>query len=463
MGFVREAFTGKNRFVIGISLLAALGGFLFGFDTGVVSGALPLINKSLHAGSSGEAWVAGSLLLGAVAGAVIAGGLADLISRKWTVFLAGVIYIVAALGSAFAPNLPLLYLCRFVLGIAVGTSSFVGPMYISEHAPKNLRGGLTALNQLAVTFGILIAYLVDDAFKNVGGNWRWMFGLGVVPGIALAAAMIFVPYTPRWLVEKGRTEEASAVLAKTRDKGEIDEEMEEIEKVVEGESSFGLRGLVSPRIRPLLLVGILLAVFQQVLGINTVIYYGATILGFAGLSTSSSIAQAVFIGVVNLVFAGVAVLMLDRVGRRPPLLIGTIGCVIGLVALGWYFHAGTSFQHHNAWIALVAMMFYIAAFEISLGPIFWVMIAEIFPLEVRSKAMAVATVFNWAFNFLVSYFFLRLVSAIGEDGTFWLYAGLGVVAVAYFYFQVPETKGRALEEIEQDIHGTQAASAGHPV
>ncbi|MGH2891376.1 MAG: MFS transporter, partial [Solirubrobacteraceae bacterium] len=192
-----------------------------------------------------------------------------------------------------------------------------------------------------------------------------------------------------------------------------------------------------------------------------VIYYGATILGFAGLSISGSIAQAVFIGIVNLVFAGVAVLMLDRFGRRAPLIGGTCGSVIGLIALGWYFSTSTSFQHANAWIALASMLFYIACFELSLGPIFWVMIAEIFPLHSRAKAMAVCTVFNWLFNFFVSYFFLDAVSAIGRPGTFWMYAGLGILAAAFFAWRVPETKGRSLEEIEREVHNDSAPPAVH--
>jgi len=452
-GFLSELTTGENRFVLRISLLAALGGFLFGYDTGVVGGALPLITKSLHLSTGGEAWVTGSLLLGAVAGAVMSGYLADLLSRKWTKFVSGCIYTVAAIGSAFCPNLLTLGIARGVLGMAVGTASFVAPMYIGEHSPRHLRGGMTALNQLAITFGILIAYLVDDALKNGSDGWRWMFGLGAVPGIALAIAMVTVPHTPRWLIERGRSDEAREVLKHTRAPDDVDGEVHDIEEVASAQGSFGLRDLIGPRLRPLLTIGILMAVAQQVIGINTVIYYGATILGFAGLSISSSIAQAVFIGVVNFVFAGLAVLLLDRVGRRPPLIAGTLGSVLGLVVLGWYFSTSTSFQHQQAWIALAAMLFYIACFEISLGPIFWVMIAEIFPLRSRAKAMAACTVFNWLFNFFVSYFFLDAVSALGRNGTFWMYAGLGLLAAAFFAWQVPETKDRSLEAIEHDVRG----------
>jgi len=452
-GFIRGVTAPNNRFALGIAILAALGGFLFGYDTGVVGGALPLITHKLHLTTGGESWVTGSLLLGAVTGALMSGFLADRIGRKWTLFVAGVIYTGAAIASSLMSALLPLGIARGVLGLAVGTASFVAPMYIGEHSPKELRGGMTALNQVAITFGILIAYFIDDLFKANVQGWRWMFALGAAPGLVLALAMLVVPETPRWLVEHGHVDRAKQILTRHRSDEDADQEIKEIQEVSEEEGRFRLSNLVGSRVRPLLVIGVMMAVMQQLIGINTVIYYGATILGFAGLSISSSIAQAVFIGLVNLVFAIVAVFLLDRVGRRPPLLIGTAGSVIGLIVLGWYFDMSTSFQHSNAWIALAAMMFYIACFEISLGPVFWVMIAEIFPLRARAKAMAVCTMFNWMFNFFVSYWFLNLVKAIGQPETFWLYAVFGIGAVVFFAWRVPETKNRSLEQIEREVHG----------
>jgi len=318
---------------------------------------------------------------------------------------------------------------------------------------------MTALNQVAITFGILIAYFVADALKGYTSGWNWMFALGAVPGLVLASAMLFVPETPRWLVEHGREDQAKKVLSRNRSAGEADEEIKEIKEVSAEQGKFGVRNLIGDRVRPLLVIGVAMAIMQQLIGINTVIYYGATILGFAGLSVSSSIAQAVFIGLVNFVFAVVAVFLLDRVGRRAPLLIGTAGSVVGLIVLGWYFDMGTKFQHSNPWIALGAMMFYIACFEISLGPVFWVMIAEIFPLRARAKAMATCTMFNWAFNFVVSFWFLDLVKAIGQAETFWLYAFFGLCAIVFFAWKVPETKGRSLEQIEREIRGEPQVTA----
>ena len=451
-----------NSFVVRIAVLAALGGFLFGYDTGVISGALPFMVKGLHLSTSDQSWVVGSLLLGAVAGAIISAYLADALSRKWTKFISGCVYTGAAIWSALSPDTGMLIASRFVLGLSVGTASFVAPMYISEHSPKEIRGGMTTFNQFMITLGILIAYVADFALKGFAHNWRWMIGFGAVPGAALAVAMIFVPHSPRWLIERERYEEARDVLAHSRSPERVDEEVQEIREVAEEQKSVCVKELIGARIRPLLLVGVALAVFQQVTGINTVIYFGTTILKYAGFSTNVSVGRTVYLGVINWVFAGIALLLLDRVGRRPMLLTGTSGMVVGLGVLGWYFEMGSGFQSHHAWIALAAIMFYLAAFEISLGPVFWLMISEIYPLRIRPKAMAVATVCNWGFNFLVSYYFLHLTNLIGRDWTFWLYAGLGVCAVAFFFAKVPETKNRTLEQIERDIRGEGGGAVPHP-
>ncbi len=452
--FVFEIFNGDNRFVTGIALLAALGGMLFGFDTGVISGALPYLAKEFNLGSLGQSWVVGSLLLGAVVGAFISGKLADSLSRKWTKFVSGCIFTVGGLWSALSPDAASLIASRVLLGLAVGTSSFVAPMYIAEHSPPKLRGGMTALNQFAgITFGILLAYVADFALVGLSDNWRWMLGLEAVPGLALAVAMVFVPHTPRWLVQQSRTDEAAHVLERTRPGVDPRREVREIEHVAQAQRTFGLGQLLGPKMRLLLLVGVGLAVFQQVLGINTVIYFGTTILHFTGLDLSTSVGETVFIGAVNFVFAGIAVLLIDKVGRKPLLVLSAVGCTIALVVLGFYFYQGSSFEHANAGIALGALLGYLAFFELGLGPVFWVMIAEIYPLRSRPKAMAVATMFNWGFNFLVSYYFLQMTDLLGKAGTFWLYAGLGVCAAVFFVVFVPETRERSLEQIERDVTG----------
>ncbi|MDA8296180.1 MAG: sugar porter family MFS transporter [Actinomycetota bacterium] len=462
ISFVRELARPKNRYVAGIAVLAAIGGFLFGFDTGVVGSAEPFFAKALHIGSFGESWVVGSLLLGAICGAALAGWLAEAISRKWTKFGGGCLFVLAALGSAAAPNVELVCAARFVLGVAVGSASFVAPMYISEQSPKSLRGGMTALNQVMIAFGIFVAYLSDYGLSGIGAqNWRWMFAVEAIPGLALAIAMVIVPHTPRWLLERGREDEARAVLAKTRDRDEIDDEVGEIQDVVNAQRSTKLGELIGPRLRPMVLVGIILAFLQQAVGINAVIYFGASVLKFMGATTNTAVYEAISLGVVNFLGALVAALLLDWVGRRVLLIIGSAGMVTSLGALGWYFSTGHSFQHNEAWVGLVCVLGFLAFFEISLGPVFWLMIAELYPLGIRSKAMASATMVNWTANFLVSYFFLSLTKGIGKDGTFWLFGGFALLAVLYSMFRVPETKNRSLEEIEQELGAHEEGAANH--
>jgi sugar porter (SP) family MFS transporter len=449
MEFLKEAFSGRNRFVLRLAMIAALGGFLFGYDTGIISGSLPFITKEFGASTFQQQAFVGALLIGAVVGAIISGFSADSLSRRRTKIIAGVVYVVGALGSALAQTSTELIAARFVLGIAVGTASFVAPMYISELAPKKIRGGVTSFNQLMVVSGILGAYIVSWALKDVTNNWRWMLGLGALPGIALAVGMFFQPFSPRWLIDQGREDEARKVLRRARDNDEdVDEEVAEIKEAA-GEEG-GIRQVWKPEVRPMVAVGLALAVAQQFIGVNTVIYYAPTILKFTGVGTGDAITQALSVGITNLVFTIIAVLILDKVGRRPLLMFGTAGCIVSLAMLGVFFASGY-LQDNASWVALVCLIVYIASFAIGLGPVFWLMIAEIFPLRVRSSAMSLSTVGNWSSNFIVSSFFLSLTSAITRQGTFWLYAGFGVLALVYFIARVPETKDRSLEQIESDL------------
>jgi sugar porter (SP) family MFS transporter len=449
--FAREAISGNNRAVSGIAALAALAGLLFGFDTGVISGAQLFISKDLGASTTAQSWYVGSLLLGACVGAAAGGYLADRISRKWTIVAAGVIYVGSALWSGLAQSSASLIAARGILGLAVGAASFVGPLYISEHVPPRLRGGTVSFNQFMITFGILLAYIVDYLFKGVADNWRWMLALGALPGIALTVGMLFVPHTPRWLVEAGRDDEARDVLRRTRGSSkEAKQEIDEIHEVLDTEQSGGFRTLVSASVRPMFVVGLGLAFFQQAVGVNTVVYYAPTILKLTGLSADQSITQALSVGITNVVFTVAAILLLDRVGRRKLLIAGTVGLTVSLAALGAFF-ASSTLRDDAAWLAVAALVTFIGSFAIGLGPVFWLMISEIFPLVARSRAMAVCTIVNWAANFVVSYFFLGLIQSIGRPETFWVYTGFGVLAIAFFTFRVPETSGRSLEEIERDL------------
>ncbi len=446
--FIEGVFKSDNRYVTGISLIAALGGFLFGYDTGVIGGALLYLKKDFHLDANQQQTVVAAILVGAALGAILSGYLADKISRKWTKCLAGSVYVIGAIAASVSQDYWQLIAARFWLGLAVGCASFVGPMYIAEQVTAKMRGGTVSFNQLMIVMGILAAYIADWGLKDVPGNWRWMFGIAVIPGLALAIGMVFVPHTPRWLASKGRDEEARTVLRRTRGREDVEDELEDI-KVVAGQEG-GLRALLRPTVRPLLLVGIGLAIFQQIVGINTVIYYAPTILSFTGLHAGGALTQALFIGVTNVVFTIVAILLLDTLGRRFFLILGTVCVTIALVSLGLYFQL-PYLQQHAHYLALFSMMFYIAGFAIGLGPVFWLLIAEIYPLRIRASAMAVATFFNWAFNFAVSYTFLTLIHYLTRTGAFWLYAFLGICALVFFWRFVPETKDRSLEQIEKAV------------
>ena len=454
--FISEMRASGNGMLLRISFIAAIGGLLFGFDTGVISGALLFLKTDLHANSVAQEWIVSVLLLGAILGAVISGYLADKLSRKRTKVISGCVYVIGALGCAFAVSVPMLVAFRFVLGLSVGTASFVAPLYIAEVAPPRVRGGLVSFNQLMLTVGILLAYLVNFAFTNVPEGWRWMLGVGAIPGAALAIGMLTVPHTPRWLMEQGREDDARAVLEKLRSSdadADIDQEIEDIKKAKDQEESTKLRDLLKPDIRPLLWIGIGLAVFQQFVGINTVIYYAPTILAKTGLTNSASITQTIFVGLTNVVFTIVAVLLLDRVGRRRLLLIGTVGLTVSIIFLGVFF-ASPGLQQHASYLALLALLVYIASFAVGLGPVFWLMISEIYPIGIRSKSMSVATVFNWAANFLVAGTFLTLISLISRQGTFFVFGGFGILALLFFLWKVPETKDKSLEQIQDELVGT---------
>jgi sugar porter (SP) family MFS transporter len=451
--YIRFAASGRNKFVTLIALLAALGGFLFGYDTGIIGQALPFVQKQFHAGTVTASWIVSSVLVGAIVGAALSGYLADAISRKWTKFVSGCVFVIGAILEATAQSATWLIIARLILGLAVGTASFVAPEYIAEQTPPKIRGGTVSYNQLMITLGILLAYVAGFGLASIGpSNWRWMLGIGAIPGAALAISMIFVPHTPRWLASKGRTEEARAVLERTRTDSDVQAELDSIQDVVRKERRTSLRDLVGPRIWPMLVIGLALAVIQQFVGINTVIYFTTTILHYTGSSLSLSVQQAVYVGLTNFVLTIAAILCMDWLGRRVILISGTVVATCALIGLGFYF-LFPAFAKADPWFGLLCVIVYIAGFAFSLGPVFWLMISEIFPLANRSKAMALCTIFNWAANFIVSYWFLQEIGLIGKPATFWIYAFIGVLATGFIWLWVPETKGKSLEQIEQDVHG----------
>ncbi len=447
-----------HSFLYLAAVIASLSGLLFGYDTGVVSGALLFLKIQYQLSPTMQEIVTSVVLVGAVLGAVGSGRIADRLGRRVLMIITAFIFLVGVLVSAFAPGIAVLIAGRIVVGVGIGVASYLGPLYISEISPAAIRGSLVALNQLLLTLGILISYFVDYGL-SASGAWRWMFGLAVIPAAALGVGMMFLPESPRWLLQQGRADEAAEALKRFDGEGQVQQEIAGIRHDLSEQSKQGSwADLMAASLRPALLAGLGLAVFDQLTGINTIIYYTPTIFQMAGLgSAANSILASVSVGIVNLLMTVVAVRLVDRVGRRPLLLWGIGGMIVGLflIGLSFYLHCLGRLQ---GWVAAGSLILYVGAFAIGLGPVFWLLIAEIYPLQMRGLAMSVASLTNWSFNLLVTVSFLTLVHALGLSWTFWAY---GLVSVGAWLFAkrfVPETKGRSLEQIEQELaSGNEAA------
>jgi sugar porter (SP) family MFS transporter len=445
--------------VLGAAGVTALGGLLFGYDTGVVSGALLFLKNEFGGLSSFQQELVTSLLLvGAMIGAFGAGKVADRVGRRPTILITAVVFVAGVLLAAFTPTFWTLVVARVVIGLAVGSASMTVPLYIGEVAPPRIRGALVSLNQLAITSGIVVSYLVDYGLASTA-NWRLMFGLAAIPAVMLFVGMLTQRESPHWLIRQGREDDARGVLLRLRDGSDIDAEVAEVKEVAAHKVS--ARDLLARGVRPALWLGILLAVFQQITGINTVIYYAPTLLAGAGLGNNASLLANVGIGAVNVGMTIVAIRLVDRTGRRPLLLTGTAGMAAGMIITALAFLGGDQLHGAAAYIAIVGLLIYTGSFAVGLGPVFWLMIAEIYPLRIRGQAMSVATIANWGANFVVTISFLTLLHAISPKGVFFMFAFLTLVALAYFTKRVPETKQRSLQEIERDL-GAQMTEEGVP-
>ncbi len=438
-----------RAYVLLVASVAALGGLLFGYDTGVISGAILFITRDFDLATRLQAFTISVVLIGCMAGAAVAGGVADRIGRRSTLLVAGLIFFAGAIVSALTPNETVLLAGRFVVGIGIGFSSVVAPLYISEVAPASSRGALVSLYQFAITVGILAAYVIDFALAS-GGQWRWMLGLAVVPSLVLIGGMLVMPESPRYLFKIALGDRARAELQRIYDNpGESAREEQSIVESLRTKSA-GLEAFRQPAVRLALFIGISLAVLQQITGINTVIYYGPQIFQMAGIaSASASILAQSLVGTVNCVMTLVAIFFVDRIGRKPLLYIGLAGMFVALATLAISF-ARPTLAGSQGTIALVSMMVYVGCFAFSLGPIVWLLISEIFPLPVRGLGMSLSTLANWVGNFLVSQFFLTMIARLGRPVTFWIYALLCIVTILFVRSMVPETK----QELLEDIHVT---------
>jgi SP family galactose:H+ symporter-like MFS transporter len=449
--------TNWKFFVYLSAAITALGGMLFGYDIGVISGAILFIKKDFSLSPGMEEIVVSSVLLGSLVGSAVGGILADRLGRRRSLISAAVIFGFGAIGAAFAPDTAWLVAARIVSGTAIGIASFIAPLYISEIAPVNIRGKLVSINQVALTSGIVISYLIDYAFSG-SQEWRWMFALAVIPASVFGIGLTLIPNSPRWLVVRGHSDQARAVLQRIRIPEQVESELSEIQHSVEQQKGHWSE-LLSPLLRPAMIVGVGLAIAQQITGINTVIYYAPTIFKFAGLSSASvAILASVGVGIINVAFTVVAMQLIDRIGRRPLLLISLAGMALSLFVLGLAFSL-PQFSGSLGWIAVVSLMVYVGSFAVGLGPVFWLMLSEIYPLRIRGRAMSVGTVSNWSANLIVAVSFLTLTQVMGKPATFWLYGVVSIGAWLFAFYLVPETKGKTLEQIEAHWRAEKPARA----
>ncbi len=447
-----KSSTPVTGFVIVIASIAALAGLLFGYDTGVISGALLFFRKTFALNATQIECVVSAVLAGAFLGSLTSGHLADRYGRRSLLLVIALLFAIGSLVSAYSTTVLILIGGRFILGLAIGVGSYVAPLYISEISPPEVRGALVSLNQLAVTLGIVLSYAIDYAFADKVNGWRYMLGLGVIPGIILFIGMMFLPRSPRWLVSRGKLEEAKKLLKKIRQKTRVTQEINAILESNQYESQRNWHLLLKKWVLPALLIGFGINIFQQITGINTIIYYAPTILKIAGFhQASTAILATVIVGTVNVLFTIFALPLLDRWGRRPLLIGGLICMTASLFYLGFAFGHQASHASLLKWLALLSMVAYIAGFAVSLGPIAWLLPAEIFPLAIRGLAMSVAVSCNWLFNFLVAMSFLTLIQTLHPSGTFTLFGALSVLALIFVYFFVPDTKGVSLEQIEENL------------
>ncbi len=437
-------------FVTLVSIVAALGGLLFGFDTAVVSGAVGFMEQRFALTQVEVGWAVSSLIIGCIVGAAMSGMVSDRFGRKKVLIGAAALFIIGSIGSALPATFTAYIIARMIGGIGIGITSTVCPLYNAEIAPAKYRGRLVALNQLAIVTGIFLTYFINlwiagagDEAWAVSTAWRWMFGVGAVPGLLFLVLLFFVPESPRWLIKQGRAAEALPILLKIHGEEPARQEVLDIKESFRQEAGT-LRQLMSPGLRLALIAGVGLAILQQITGINAVMYYAPEIFKQTGAGTNASLIQTIMVGFINFLFTILALWLIDKVGRKALLLIGSASMTVCLIVIGMAFQSGHT---SGPWVLLFILL-YVASFAISLGPVVWVIISEIFPNRIRGIATAVAAMALWAADYVVSQSFPPLLNTAGPAITFWIFGAMSLFTFFFTMRLVPETKGKSLEEIE---------------
>ena len=431
----------NSKYILALSFISALGGYLFGFDFAVISGALPFLKDKFNLNEYWEGFATGSLALGAIVGCIAAGKIADKKGRRPGLLIAASVFCISSLFMAFAPNRDLFIASRFVAGIGVGMASMLSPLYIGEIAPAHYRGRMVAINQLTIVLGILITNIVNYSLRNEGDDaWRWMFGLGAIPSLLFFIGVLWLPESPRWLSKMNKLEKAKIILERIGGKDFGNTTINEIQRSFQTVNKAKFTSVFEKKILPAVLVGIGLAVFQQFCGINVVFNYTATIFESIGASKDDQLLQTVFIGGVNLLFTLLAMALVDKIGRKPLMLLGAAGLTILYLLISYLLGIKAA---SVSWFLLTA----IGIYALTLAPVTWVLISEIFPNKVRGTATSIAVLSLWAAYFILTFTFPVMYSKLQEK-TFYVYAVICFIGFVFVYKKIKETKGKTLEELE---------------
>ncbi|MTH45270.1 sugar porter family MFS transporter [Intestinirhabdus alba] len=445
------------RNVLLIAFVTAVGGFLFGFDNGSISGSIGFLHSRFSLDADGIGWVTSSIIVGCIIGVALAGPLSDAVGRKKVLLLTALIFIFGVLGEALAASPEMLVWFRIIVGVGIGIETTVAPLYIAEVSPAHIRGRLVSLNQLFNCIGNLAIFSISAVIAryaseawNVEYGWRVIFATGIAPAGVFLLLLLLVPESPRWLARKGRMDQALDILRKINpDEAAARGQLEAIQRALQSESAPRLRELFTPRLRRALAVGFCVALFQQIAGINAIFYYAPEIFKMAGANVSGAMSFTVLIGITLVVATLVSMWIIDRVGRRSLLIFGSAGMAVSLVCTGLLFRASEA----QTTLLLICILAYVAIFAVSYGTVAYVIISEIFPVRVRGIAVSIATFALWGGNFFVSRFFPLLVENISAANTFFIFAAISLVALIFVLAMVPETKGKTLEQIEAELHG----------
>jgi sugar porter (SP) family MFS transporter len=439
-----QSVTFNNNYIIGISFISALGGYLFGFDFAVISGALPFLRPEFQLTPWWEGFLTGSLALGCIVGCLLAGKLSDKYGRKPGLLLSAFIFAISSAGMALSHGLSVFIIMRFAAGIGVGMASILSPMYIAEVSPPNLRGRNVAINQLTIVLGILITNLVNYGLADKGADaWRWMFGFGIIPSVLFFLGVLRLPESPRWLLKAGKSEQAKKVLDKIGSAAFVENTIKEISASLTGITKVSYKAVFAKSVRPAVIIGIVLAAFQQLCGINVVFNYTSTIFESVGANLDRQLFETVAIGFVNLIFTLVAMWQVDKLGRRPLMLAGSLGLSVIYIVLALLLQNQAAPGMVSVFVLLA-----IAMYATSLAPVTWVLISEIFPNKIRGLASSVAVVSLWASYFILVFTLPVLASKLGTYGPFYLYSGICLLGFIFVKSRVRETKGKTLEELE---------------